>query len=196
MGSTDDAAVLREIGKVVREEGAGQTRAEPQGERSQQDEPERALHPGTLPARPGRGARASRAHRRPAAAPASRYPRRLPVARCAHDRRRRRGPAAFVERPLTSNVAQSYPYASETEADRAAVHRETDCCSQRISARRLKAETTPLDPDDQRHWVWKCPTPGLPRAAPRGRVRPATSTRSPWSATGPAAARSCADLPG
>jgi hypothetical protein len=60
---------------------------------------------------------------------------------------------------LTSNVAQSYPYASESEADRAAV------IARLIDARadlgpKLKAETTPLDPDDQRHWLWKCPTPG------------------------------------
>ncbi len=60
---------------------------------------------------------------------------------------------------MTSNVGQSYPYTSETEADRAAV------IARLVAARadlgtKLAAETTPLDADDERRWVWKCPTPG------------------------------------
>jgi hypothetical protein len=61
---------------------------------------------------------------------------------------------------LTSNVGQSYPYTSESEAERAAVIdklvRERDGL-----ADTLKAEATPLDAND-RWWVWKCPTPGCP----------------------------------
>ena len=59
---------------------------------------------------------------------------------------------------MTSNVGQSYPYSSETEADRAArigalVEAQTGL------ADKLKAETTPLDSQD-RWWTWKCPSPG------------------------------------
>lgn len=59
---------------------------------------------------------------------------------------------------MTSNVSQSYPYTSETEAQRAeriasliATHEDL--------AKKLAAETSPLDAND-RWWVWKCPTPG------------------------------------
>lgn len=60
---------------------------------------------------------------------------------------------------MTSNVGQSYPYTSETEAQR-------DAVISRLVAQRpdlgpkLSSETTPLDPEDDRHWVWKCPTTG------------------------------------
>jgi hypothetical protein len=61
---------------------------------------------------------------------------------------------------VTSNVGQSYPYTSETEADRAtrigALVAERDGLSDQ-----LEAETTPLD-SNERWWVWKCPTPGCP----------------------------------
>lgn len=59
---------------------------------------------------------------------------------------------------MTSNVAQSYPYTRETDAQRVAA------ISSLVSAREgleatIAAETTP--PDEQaRWWVWKCPTPG------------------------------------
>lgn len=59
---------------------------------------------------------------------------------------------------MTSNVSQNYPYSSETEAARAATvarlvgERET-------LAATLAAESTPLD-DNERWWIWKCPTPG------------------------------------
>lgn len=60
---------------------------------------------------------------------------------------------------MTSNVGQNYPYTSETEADRAAV------IAGLVAARadlgpKLRSETTPLSPDDNRSWVWKCPTAG------------------------------------
>ena len=60
---------------------------------------------------------------------------------------------------MSSNVGQNYPYTSETEADRAAViaglvARRSDLGQQ------IQAETTPLDGEDERQWVWKCPTAG------------------------------------
>ena len=59
---------------------------------------------------------------------------------------------------MTSNVAQNYPYTSETEEQRAA------SISALVRAREgladtLKSETTPVDEND-RWWVWKCPTQG------------------------------------
>jgi hypothetical protein len=59
---------------------------------------------------------------------------------------------------VTSNVAQSYPYTSETEERRAAV------IATLVAARpglgdTVAAETTPGDGGD-RWWVWKCPGPG------------------------------------
>jgi hypothetical protein len=59
---------------------------------------------------------------------------------------------------VTSNVGQNYPYTSETEADRASNVKEL------VEARpdlgeTLASDTTPLD-DNERWWVWKCPTQG------------------------------------
>lgn len=61
---------------------------------------------------------------------------------------------------MTSNVSQSYPYTSETEAQRA------DGIASLLAAReglaaKLATEATPLD-DHERWWVWKCPTSGCP----------------------------------
>jgi hypothetical protein len=68
---------------------------------------------------------------------------------------------------LTENVAQNYPYMSETEGERDAVI--TRLVGERADlGPKLSTETTPLDPEDERHWVWKCPTmacPGLLHAA-------------------------------
>jgi hypothetical protein len=59
---------------------------------------------------------------------------------------------------VTSNVGQNYPYTSEPEADRAA--RVAALVEGREGlADKLKAETTALD-ENERWWVWKCPTPG------------------------------------
>lgn len=59
---------------------------------------------------------------------------------------------------MTSNVGQSYPYTSESEAERAA--RVAGLVSGREDlAARLAAETTALDANE-RWWVWKCPTRG------------------------------------
>lgn len=61
---------------------------------------------------------------------------------------------------MTSNVSQSYPYTSETEAERAeriaALVAERDGLADRIAA-----ETAPLD-ESERRWVYKCPTAGCP----------------------------------
>jgi len=59
---------------------------------------------------------------------------------------------------VTSNVSQSYPYTSETEAQR------SDRIAALIAARadlaaKLAVETTALDPNE-RWWIWKCPTKG------------------------------------
>ena len=61
---------------------------------------------------------------------------------------------------MSSNVGQSYPYTSESEADRAT--RIGTLVSERDGlSDTLKTETTPLD-EHERWWVWKCPTPGCP----------------------------------
>ena len=61
---------------------------------------------------------------------------------------------------MSSNVAQSYPYTSETDADRSAVIASLVKARDGLAAK-LAAETTPLD-TNERWWVWKCPTPGCP----------------------------------
>ncbi|HET9436191.1 MAG TPA: hypothetical protein VFO50_04980 [Candidatus Limnocylindrales bacterium] len=61
---------------------------------------------------------------------------------------------------MTSNVGQSYPYTSETEAERARSIAKLLATREGL-ADILKAETTPLDAADRR-WVWKCPTTGCP----------------------------------
>ncbi len=59
---------------------------------------------------------------------------------------------------MTSNVGQNYPYTSETAAERAA--RVDALIAEREGlADKLRAETTALD-ENERWWVWKCPTPG------------------------------------
>jgi len=59
---------------------------------------------------------------------------------------------------VTSNVGQSYPYTSETAAERAAKVASLVASRDGLAAT-LAAETTPLDTND-RWWVWKCPTKG------------------------------------
>lgn len=59
---------------------------------------------------------------------------------------------------MTSNVSQSYPYSSETEADRA------DRIAALVAARedlagKIASEATPLD-ERERWWTWKCPSAG------------------------------------
>jgi hypothetical protein len=68
---------------------------------------------------------------------------------------------------VTSNVAQSYPYTSETEAQRAAAIAALLATREGLAAKLaaettpLATESTPLDAND-RWWVWKCPTKGCP----------------------------------
>jgi hypothetical protein len=82
------------------------------------------------------------------------------VAGCPHTTPPPVSPFTSQESTLTTNVGQSYPYTSESEAERRAridaLVREREGL-----ADTLKAETTPLDENDQ-WWVWKCPTAGCP----------------------------------
>ena len=61
---------------------------------------------------------------------------------------------------MTSNVSQSYPYTSETEAVRSAAVAALVASRDGLAAK-LASETTPLDANE-RWWVWKCPTTGCP----------------------------------
>jgi len=61
---------------------------------------------------------------------------------------------------VTSNVGQSYPYTSETEADRAKSIASLVGAREDLAGK-LAAEATPLDANE-RWWVWKCPTAGCP----------------------------------
>ena len=61
---------------------------------------------------------------------------------------------------MTSNVGQNYPYTSETEADRDAT--VTRLAAEREGlAKTTEDETSGLD-ENERWWVWKCPTRGCP----------------------------------
>ena len=61
---------------------------------------------------------------------------------------------------MTSNVGQNYPYSSETDGDRSGTIARLIASHDGLSAT-LEAETTPLD-ENERWWVWKCPTKGCP----------------------------------
>jgi hypothetical protein len=61
---------------------------------------------------------------------------------------------------MTSNVAQNYPYSSESEADRAATIARLVSEREELQAT-IDAGSTPLDGQD-RWWVYKCPTRGCP----------------------------------
>lgn len=61
---------------------------------------------------------------------------------------------------MSSNVAQSYPYTSESEPDRAARIAQLVAARPGLDAT-LAADTSALG-DDERWWVWKCPTAGCP----------------------------------
>ena len=61
---------------------------------------------------------------------------------------------------MTSNVGQNYPYSSETDGDRMVTLKRLLASRDGLSAT-IEAETTPLDEND-RWWVWKCPTKGCP----------------------------------
>jgi hypothetical protein len=59
---------------------------------------------------------------------------------------------------VTSNVSQSYPYSSETEAERAARIAALVGAREDLAGK-LEAEATPVDANE-RWWVWKCPSAG------------------------------------
>lgn len=61
---------------------------------------------------------------------------------------------------MSSNVSQSYPYGSETEAERAARLEATYAAHEGLRDK-VVAATTPLD-GDARYWTWKCPAQGCP----------------------------------
>lgn len=61
---------------------------------------------------------------------------------------------------MTSNVDQNYPYTSESEAERSARISKL-VAEQDGLGDKLAEEATPLD-DNDRWWVWKCPTAGDP----------------------------------
>jgi hypothetical protein len=69
-------------------------------------------------------------------------------------------PARAAEGHVTSNVSQSYPYTSESEADRSAAIASLVATREDLAGK-LATETTPLDVN-ARWWVWKCPTKGCP----------------------------------
>lgn len=64
---------------------------------------------------------------------------------------------------MSSNVGQSYPYTSESGAERAQAVAAIIGAHPEL-ADKIAAETTPLEPTDgnDRRWVWKCPTKGCP----------------------------------
>jgi hypothetical protein len=59
---------------------------------------------------------------------------------------------------VTSNVGQNYPYTSESEAARAAKIAELVAVRDGLGDR-IAAEASPPD-ENERWWVWKCPTSG------------------------------------
>ena len=61
---------------------------------------------------------------------------------------------------MTSNIAQNYPYSSESEAERAAAVAKASAADAALAAR-IGAESIGLGPEP-RWWVWKCPAPGCP----------------------------------
>ncbi len=59
---------------------------------------------------------------------------------------------------MSSNIAQNYPYSSETEAERSATVARTLAKHEGL-ADKIKGESTGLA-RESRWWVWKCPSPG------------------------------------
>ena len=62
---------------------------------------------------------------------------------------------------MTSNVAQNYPYSSETEPERAAAVEQAIAAFEGLGDR-LATESTPLGPPSEggRWWTWVCPSDG------------------------------------
>lgn len=63
---------------------------------------------------------------------------------------------------MATNVAQSYPYKRESEADRAAAIAATLATREGL-AEKLSAEALPYDgADGDEAWAWRCRTVGCP----------------------------------
>ena len=63
---------------------------------------------------------------------------------------------------MSSNVAQNYPYASESEAERATAVAAALAAFEGLQAR-VATEADPLDAagPDERRWTWVCPADDL-----------------------------------
>jgi hypothetical protein len=61
---------------------------------------------------------------------------------------------------VSSNIAQNYPYSSESETERAASIARTLAGAQGL-ADKVRTESVAL-PAEGRWWVWKCPSRGCP----------------------------------
>jgi hypothetical protein len=61
---------------------------------------------------------------------------------------------------VSSNIAQNYPYSSESETARAASVERIVAATEGLAAR-IAAEAAGL-PAEDRWWVWKCPDRGCP----------------------------------
>jgi hypothetical protein len=59
---------------------------------------------------------------------------------------------------VSSNIAQNYPYSSESEPERVSGVARASAVDAGL-ADRVKAESIALAHED-RWWVWKCPAPG------------------------------------
>lgn len=61
---------------------------------------------------------------------------------------------------MSSNIAQNYPYSSESELERAASVARALAGHEGL-ADKVRSESIGLEPES-RWWVWKCPTPACP----------------------------------
>ncbi len=59
---------------------------------------------------------------------------------------------------MSSNIAQNYPYSSEPDEERAR-HVEATVAAHKGLREKIQAESQRLG-DEDRFWVWKCPTKG------------------------------------
>jgi hypothetical protein len=59
---------------------------------------------------------------------------------------------------VSSNISQNYPYASESEEERAAQVAHAFAANEGLAAK-VSTESLALPPEE-RWWVWKCPTTG------------------------------------
>ena len=114
---------------------------------------------------PGRGS-GSRLRQPPPAGLRTASILRLPVARPLTSPGHRFGKEAGERaqtrgvQPVSSNIAQNYPYSSETESERAATVASSIARTGGL-ADKVEAESIGL-PGETRWWVWKCANRGCP----------------------------------